>query len=204
MLMAWSISAFGGDAVMGQRVRLGGRELDDSMHEAPQRHAHEHRRADVAADAAVADAGFDRRDQRWPAAGHRRARMPARKASPPSGSEDSQFATRQRIEKHGKFLRKRDIRAAHGADLFEPGAMAFRRLRGSAHATCPWRVRRGRTSGRSGPGSTRIRARATGARGARRRPWSTHPGPTSRPAASAASTISARRRSFSSSLRSAM
>ena len=63
MLMAWSISARG-DSMMGQRVGLGGRELDDSMHEAPQRDAHEHRRADVAANAAVADSRFNRRHQR--------------------------------------------------------------------------------------------------------------------------------------------
>src|SRR5678815_1309426 len=45
--------SFRGDSMMGQRVRLGGRELDDSMHEAPQRDAHEHRRADIGANAAI-------------------------------------------------------------------------------------------------------------------------------------------------------
>ena len=34
-----------------------------------------------------------------------------------------QFAARQRIEKHGEFLRKRHVGASHGADLFEAGAM---------------------------------------------------------------------------------
>ena len=47
---------------------------------------------------------------------------------PSVGSGDLQLAARQRIEKHGKFLRKRHVGAAHRADLFEPGAMTFGRF----------------------------------------------------------------------------